>query len=151
MTNSPLKWKKGRGTLGILEPLLGTWLAESDSPMGRVICTRRFQWVLNGKYMQLHAMWNFAERSYEELAIYGRGNANEIVFWSFTSDGKKSEGKIADGTDVHPEALCFEAWMPAGLARMIYWPSSKGGINWVVESKIKNGWRRFAEHYYRAI
>lgn len=25
-------WKKGRGKLGLLEPLLGSWEAESDSP-----------------------------------------------------------------------------------------------------------------------
>ena len=27
-------WKKGRGKLGPLAPLLGSWIAESDTPMG---------------------------------------------------------------------------------------------------------------------
>ena len=30
--------------------------------------------------------------------------------------------------------------MPAGLARMTYWPVGGMGFHWVVESKNKNGW-----------
>jgi hypothetical protein len=40
--------------------------------------------------------------------------------------------------------------MPAGLARMIYWPNDDGGINWAVESKNKKGWKRFTLHHYDA-
>jgi hypothetical protein len=72
-----------------------------------------------------------------------------LSFWSFTSDGKRSEGRLADGTDVHPEAVAFEADMPAGVARMIYWPGDDGTVRWAVEAKGKKGWRRFTEHTYR--
>jgi hypothetical protein len=33
-------WKKGRGKLGFLQPLLGRWTAEAKSEMGPVRCTR---------------------------------------------------------------------------------------------------------------
>src|SRR6476661_5707928 len=101
-------WKKGRGKLGMLTPLIGTWKAEGDSPMGPFKCTRAFTKILNDSYIQLVASWEFASKTYIENAIYGVKD-NEVNFWSFTSDGKNSEGKIADGTDVHPEAVCFEA------------------------------------------
>jgi hypothetical protein len=147
--NKP-RWKKGRGALGVFEPLLGSWVAESDSPMGKVRCTRTFSRVLGGKYVRLEALWEFGKGSYEELAIYGVRDG-VISFWSFTSDGKRSEGSLADGTDVDPEAIAFEARMPAGLARMVYWPSEEGGINWAVESKTKKGWNRFTMHHYTAL
>ena len=88
-------------------------------------------------------------RAYEELAIIGVGDESAVRFWSFTSDGKHSTGVLADVTDVHPEAVGFEARMPAGLARMIYWPDGASGFRWAVESKTKTGWRRFTEHQYR--
>jgi len=58
---------------------------------------------------------------------------------------------VADVTDLHPEAVGFEAQMPAGLARMAYWPEEDGGFVWVVESKNAKGWRRFVEHRYRPV
>lgn len=140
-------WKKGSGKLGVLQPLLGTWTAESDSPMGKVKCTREFKTILNGNYIELKAKWEFAGKSYEETAILGMGE-EKLTFWSFTSDGKKSQGQLADGTDIHPEAICFEAQMPAGLARMIYWPDAEKGFHWAVESKVKKGWNRFTQHHY---
>ena len=140
-------WKKGSGKLGIFVPLLGTWKAESDSPMGKMTCTRSYTSVLSGKYVQLNACWQFTNFKYEELAIYGVRDGT-VSFWSFTSDGKRSQGKIADGTDIHREAICFEAEMPAGLARMIFWPHEDGGFKWAVESKTKKGWNRFTEHHY---
>jgi hypothetical protein len=54
-------------------------------------------------------------------------------------------------TDLHPEAIGFEAHMPAGLARMAYWPEEGGGFHWVVESRTKKGWNRFVDHSYRAV
>ena len=140
-------WKKGPGKLGVLKPLLGSWQASADSPMGKVCCTRTFNPILSGKYVQLTARWEFGKKVYEEFAIYGINNG-KLSFWSFTSDGKKSEGVIADGKDIHPQAIVFEAEMPAGLARMIYWPNAEGGFNWAVEAKNKNGWKRFAHHKY---
>ena len=143
-------WKKGRGKLGILDPLLGRWQAAADSPMGKLTCTRHFHKVLNGKYIELNATWQFAKNTYEEKAIIGYSE-DKLSFWSFTSDGKRSAGHLADGTDVHPEAICFEANMPAGLARMVYWPAAAGGFHWAVESKTKKGWNRFTEHTYSSI
>jgi hypothetical protein len=150
MANKKTPWKKGRGKLGILEPLLGNWEAESDSPMGRIKCKRSFKLILGGKYIELNARWEFGKGAYEEIAIFGI-NGDKLSFWSFTSDGKRSEGSIADGTDVHAEAICFEAKMPAGLARMVYWPAEEGGFHWAVESKVKKGWNRFTKHHYRSL
>lgn len=145
-TKSP--WKKGRGKLGLLQPLIGTWTALSDSPMGNVKCTRQFTSVLNGNYIELNAMWEFGTKNYTEKALIGI-NEGILTFWSFTSDGKKSVGHLTDGTDVHPQAICFEAQMPAGTARMIYWPDEVSGFHWAVESKVKNGWNRFTQHHYQ--
>ena len=140
-------WKKGPGKLGILSPLLGCWQANAMSPIGKVRCTRTFTPILHGKCVQLVARWEFGTKVYEEIAIYGI-NDGKLSFWSFTSDGKRSEGTIADGSDVHPQAITFEAEMPAGRARMIYWPNEDGGFNWAVEAKNKKGWKRFTEHKY---
>ena len=145
MKNS--SWKKGSGKLGVLKPLLGSWQANAESPMGKVLCTRTFTQILNGKYVHLVARWEFGAKVYEEFAIYGIKNG-KLSFWSFTSDGKKSEGVIADGKDIDPQAIAFEAEMPTGLARMIYWPNEDGSFNWAVESKNKNGWKRFTQHNY---
>lgn len=150
MASKKTTWKKGRGNLGPLTSLLGSWFAESDSPMGKLKCTRTFTPILGGKYIELKATWQFGKGAYEEQAIYGMNEAL-LSFWSFTSDGKKSQGYLADGKDVHPEAICFEANMPAGLARFIYWPNPDGGINWAVESKVKKGWNRFTEHHYHPL
>jgi hypothetical protein len=55
----PKMWKKGRGKLGILQPLLGSWAATAESPMGPVRCTRVFEAVLGGAYVRLDAHWIF--------------------------------------------------------------------------------------------
>lgn len=149
MAKSSSGWKKGRGKLGILHPLLGEWEAVADSPMGKVKCTRKFTSVLGSNYIQLDAAWHFGEKVYQEKAFIGHKDGI-LTFWSFTSDGKNSTGVIADGTDVHQDAICFEAQMPAGLARMIYWPSPEG-FNWAVESKNKKGWNRFTIHHYKPV
>ena len=148
MAKTTKRWKKGRGKLGVLDPLIGTWKAETDSSMGPVTCTRSFTRVLNSAYIQLTADWAFGKKSYQELAIIGVNPEGIITFWSFTSDGKNSEGKIADVSDIHPEAIGFEAQMPAGLARMAYWPDDQNGYYWAVESKTKKGWNRFTQHHY---
>ena len=51
MTDVKTGWRKGRGKLGILDPLLGDWEADADSPQGAVHCTRAFRRVLGGKYV----------------------------------------------------------------------------------------------------
>ncbi len=147
MAKKPSLWKKGRGKLGVLDPLLGTWKAEVDTPMGKACCSRTFTPILGEKYVQLDAVWDFGKMIYREHAIYGVVDGT-LSFWSFTSDGKRSEGKLADGKDIHPEAICFEAQMPAGLARMVYWPNEDGSISWAVEAKNQKGWKRFTEHHY---
>ncbi|MDQ6829631.1 MAG: hypothetical protein M3081_12245 [Gemmatimonadota bacterium] len=153
-------WKKGRGKLGFLQPLLGDWEALGESPIGPVRCTRRFDSVLGDSYIQLSARWQFGKKAeesgwagdggYREHAIFGAGPGGTVRFWSFTSDGKRSEGVLANVTDLHPEAIGFEAQMPAGLARQAYWPIDDGSVKWVVESRNKKGWKRFVEHTYRS-
>jgi hypothetical protein len=158
-------WKKGRGKLGFLQPLLGRWAAAAETPMGPVACTRVFEPALRGAYIRLEARWEFSaagakateqcsddpgkgRRVYEEIALIGVGDGGKVGFWSFTSDGKRSPGTVSDVTDVHPEAIGFEAQMPAGFARMVYWPDDNGGFFWAVESRTAKGWRRFTEHHY---
>lgn len=141
-------WKKGWGKMGLLQPLIGSWEANANSPMGKVKCTRLFEKILGDNYIQLIAKWEFGDKIYEEKAIFGIDN-DVISFWSFTSDGKKSQGLLSDATDIHPQAICFEAQMPAGIARMIYWPNEEEGFHWAVESKTKKGWNRFTEHHYK--
>jgi hypothetical protein len=160
-------WKKGRGKLGLLQPLLGRWSATADSPMGPLRCTRVFEPILGGAYVRLEARWLFGAaaqeaspqgatapppggRGYQEIALFGAGDGGGVAFWSFTSDGKRSQGTAADVTDLHPKAIGFEAQMPAGLARMAYWPDEAGGFHFAVESKTKKGWKRFVLHHYRA-
>jgi hypothetical protein len=148
MKKTMINWKKGRGKLGALTPLIGSWEAKADTPIGFVRCTREFTPILNGTYIQLLARWEFKKGVYEERAVYGLNNDKKLAFWSFTSDGKNSQGIIADVSDVHSQAIGFEAQMSAGLARMVYWPNDLGGMNWIVEAKTKKGWNRFTEHHY---
>ncbi len=149
MPSIPKHWKRGRGKLGSFASLLGEWSAKASSPMGPVSCTREFSTVLGGKYIQLVADWKVGKTSYQEIAMIGEHSDGKIAFWSFTSDGKNSTGVLADVTDVYPLAIGFEAHMPAGRARMIYWPDDTDGFHWAVESKNKGGWKRFTEHHYR--
>jgi hypothetical protein len=148
-------WKKGRGKLGALAPLHGRWIAEAPSPRGPMRCHRSLAPVLGGRYLQVDVRWEFGapggDGAYEERALIGVGQDGVVRFWSFTSDGKHSEGVLADVTDIHPEAVGFEADMPAGRARMAYWPAEGGGFHWAVESKNKAGWKRFVEHLYRPV
>ena len=144
-------WKKGRGKLGALDPLIGKWKATADSPMGKVECVRTFSAILGGTCVQLTARWKIGAKDYEELSIFRPGDDGKIEFLSFTSDGKHSRGIQVDASDVHPDALGFEARMPAGLARMIYWPDSGAGFRWAVENRSKKGWNRFTEHQYKRL
>jgi hypothetical protein len=147
MSKKTMLWKKGRGKLGALTPLIGTWQAKAESPMGVVRCTRSFVPIAGGAYIQLTATWKLPKGTYVEHAIFGVADG-QLSFWSFTSDGKRSQGTLADVSDVHPEAVGFEAQMPAGLARQAYWPDADGGFHWAVEAKNKKGWKRFTEHHY---
>ena len=48
--------------------------------------------------------------------------------------------------------LAFEAQMPAGLARIIYWPlqDRDGGFSFAVESRSKKEWNRFLRQEYQS-
>ncbi len=144
-----MTWKKGRGKLGLFEPLLGRWVAEEHSAQRPALrCTRTFSKVLKGKYIALNAHWQSSEIDYEDLTLFGTTALKNIGFWSFQSDGKQAQGYLANAEDIHPQAICFEAQMPSGLARQVYWPDEKEGFHWVVESKTKKGWNRFVHHHY---
>lgn len=147
-----LKWMKGRGLLAPMKPLLGDWETEAKGPSGGPMrCTRSFRPLGNG-WIELDARWDVSkDKPYREIALFGATQDGALGFFSFTSDGKRSEGRQADGSDVHPDALAFEAQMPAGLARAIYWPDEAGdGFHFAVENKTKKGWNRFLSHHYNA-
>lgn len=147
-------WERGSGELDPLMPLIGAWKAVVDGPMGSLTCERRFSLILAGTFVQLDAHWTFASRAgedYQERAIFGMAKDGALSCWSFTSDGKRSEGKLASGRDVHPQAICFEAQMDAGLARQLYWPEGTSGMLWAAEAKGSQGWNRFASHHYQTI
>jgi hypothetical protein len=145
-------WNKGRGLLGPLKPLLGRWTSppeaqESHSP---ALCTRTFS-AFGKAWIHLEAVWNLGPGGdYRESAYFGAFPDGSLGFYSFTNDGKHSEGRLADGSDVHSAAIAFEAQMPAGLARMIYWPLTSGdGFNFAVESRTRQGWNRFLKQEFR--
>lgn len=143
-------WKPGRGLLGPLKPLLGAWRAEAEMHGHRMVCTRTFESFGKG-WVRLEAVWHMGERGdYREVALFGAGEDGGLGFFSFTNDGKRSAGRLSDGSDIHPGAVAFEAQMPAGLARMIYWPAEDGpGFRFAVESRNRKGWNRFMLHNYR--
>jgi hypothetical protein len=144
-------WKKGRGKLGALAPLLGTWRTEADSPMGPTTVVRELAPALDGAYVALRADWVVGGKPYHEVAYFGVDDDGVLGFWSFTSDGKRSHGRLCVAPDVHPEAIAFEVEVPAGIARQVYWPGEDGAVMWAVESRTKKGWNRFLLHRYAKV
>ena len=144
-----MNWKKGRGKLGVMAPLFGSWITNKGNiGFEKPQCTRVFEKALDGKYIQLKALWYLGDKIYKDHTLFGVNADKELCFWSFTSDGKQAHGKLANATDIHPEAIAFEAQMPGGLARQIYWPHPENGFYWAVESKTKKGWNRFVKQHY---
>ncbi|MEZ5472996.1 MAG: hypothetical protein R3E90_14595 [Marinicella sp.] len=141
-------WQKGRGKLGIFKPLLGSWVCETDTERGPLVCSRTFEPFLDNKYIKLTVIWHFVTSNYEEYCLFGVDKDQQMAFWSFTNDGKQSNGLLTDVSDIHPQAIGFAAQMPAGFARQFYWPDDQGGFYWAVESKTSKGWNRFVEHHY---
>lgn len=144
-----MSWSKGRGLLGPLKPLIGNWATQrgaGDSPAAAMRCTRSFT-PFGKDWIMLDARWSMSpEREYREVAMFGKGEDGTLGCFSFTNDGKRSTGMSSDGSDVHPMAIAFEARMPAGLARMIYWPPEEDGapgFRFAVESRTAKGWNRF--------
>ena len=171
-------WGRGRGLLGPLDPLIGAWEATAESPRGPLRVERVFTRVHGGRWVRLEVRWAFAEGVYEETAMFGRRADGTLGFWSFTSDGKHSEGWLAEAPDLPAQAIAFEAEMPAGRARQAYWPAPAvdvvegeggdgeggesgvrddgaaddgAGFMWIVEARTNTGWSRFTEHRYRPL
>lgn len=147
----PMIWKPGRGRMGPMAPLIGRWIAEATSPMGLVTCVRDYR-SFGPSYVRLEAEWIIgsqgAAKPYREVCLFGPGDDGMLMFWSYTNDGKKSTGRLADGTDVHPRAVCFEAQMEAGLARQVFWPDADNGMRWAVSSRTRKGWSVLTQHHY---
>jgi hypothetical protein len=147
------RWTKGRGLLGPLKPLLGAWVSPPEDQISQMParCTRTFR-ALGKGWIALDARWDMPNGEYREVALFGAAPDGALGFYSFTSDGKRSEGRLAEAADILPDALAFEARMPAGLARMLYWPLEDGpGFHFAVESRAKTGWNRFLGHTYRPV
>lgn len=139
-------------SLTLLRPLLGHWVSQprGDASASRMPCTRSFARVWGGAYIRMEARWEMGDgKGFEEVAMFGKGRDGTLAFWSFTSDGKQSHGWLTDASDVHPNAVAFLAEMPAGTARMVYWPADDGGFDYAVEARTPNGWNRFLRHHYR--
>lgn len=142
---------KVRGPFAALTPLIGEWLLEQQTiPRGMPTdCRRSFTWF-GARYIVLRADWSLGQgKEYQELCLFGADEGKRLAFWSFTSDGKRSTGVQAVATDVHPSAIAFEADMPGGRARMVYWPAEQDGLHFAVERQTRRGWSRFLEHQYR--
>ena len=147
-----MNWNKGRGKLGVFKPLLGGWTCTTETAMGVITCERHFEPTLNNKYIQLIARWQLPKSEYIEHCLFGVNKTKDIAFWSFTSDGKQSNGLQHDASDVSAQHLAFAAQMDAGFARQIYWPDAESDcIHWAVESQTKKGWNRFTQHQYHKL
>jgi hypothetical protein len=113
-------------------------------------CSRTFSPLGKG-WIELDARWQIGPaKEYRERAFFGAGEDGRLACFSFTSDGKRSVGHLADASDVAGEIIAFEALMPAGLARILYWPlnDSRPGFHFAVESKTQKGWNRFLEQKF---
>ena len=144
-------WKPGRGLLGPMKPLLGAWIADVEMHGMTFTVTRVFEPMGKG-WVRLEAVWNLPQGAYVDTTLFGPGDDGTLGFFSFTSDGKRSVGRKADATDVHPQALAFEARMPGGLARMVWFPAEEGeGFRFAVENRTKKGWNRFVLQHCRPL
>lgn len=144
-----INWKKGRGKLGIFDPLIGTWICNPDSKdRMNPECTRTFRYAIGNSYIIEDVNWNLGDKNYIDHTVIGLDNNKGVAFWSFTSDGKNSTGKLTDVSDIHSEAIGFEAIMPAGIARQAFWPDETEGFHWIVESKTRKGWNRFVHQHF---
>ena len=139
-----MSFKFGRGLLGPVKPLLGRWIFAGQHN-GRPIRVERLYEPWGRGWVRLTASWTLPDRDYVEVAFYGATADGTLGFYSFTNDGKHSQGRLADGSDVHAQAIAFVARFPAGTGRMIAWPRDDGapGFDFAVESQTKKGWNRF--------
>jgi hypothetical protein len=110
-----------------------------------MVCRRHFTPLGKG-WIELEATWQVnPTKEYRERALFGGGDSDALTCFSFTSDGKRSIGHLTQAPEVHEQAIAFEAEMPAGMARMLYWPLKDRypGFHFAVESKTLKGWNRF--------
>jgi hypothetical protein len=137
-------FKFGRGLLGPMKPLIGHWVHTGEHNRQTVRVTRLYEPWGKG-WVRLTASWTLPDRDYVETAFYGATTEGPLGFWSFTNDGRCSQGMLADGSDVHAQAVAFVAKFPAGTGRMIAWPRDDGlpGFEFAVESQTQKGWNRF--------
>lgn len=131
----------------LFKPYLGRWTSRpgGPGPASNMKCRRAINAF--GPHVRLEADWAGA---YQETAMFAADEAGQPAFWSFTSDGNRSQGALTDGSDVHPQAVAFLARMPQGQARMVYWPAAGGGFNFAVEAQTPAGWSRIMHHLYEA-
>lgn len=141
-------WRRGRGRLGVLAPLLGAWVAEGESEAGPYRCERRFARALHGTYIELRAEWRLPGRTYDEVALHGHDRDGMLRFWSFTSDGRQATGVRVEPDDLSHAGIAFEADLPAGRVRFAYMAPPDGDLLYTVESWTAQGWNRFVEHRY---
>jgi hypothetical protein len=139
--------------LGLLRPVIGEWVAESETPSGTVVVTRRFEPLFGSAYVRAEAHWEMPPAPYDELALFGEDPDGKLRCWSFTSDGRQSVGVRLEADDVPEGGFAFVAEMPAGLARQLYWPvdGEPAAFGWAVEARAPEGWNRFTEHVYRRV
>lgn len=127
-----------------MKPLLGRWIHQG-AHNGQTVRVERTYEAWGKGWVRLTAIWTMPGRDYVETAFYGASQDGTLGFYSFTNDGKRSEGRLAEGADVHAQAVAFVAKFPAGTGRMIAWPRGDGqpGFDFAVESQTKKGWNRF--------
>jgi hypothetical protein len=145
-------WNSGGSGLDVFDPLHGSWISEpGDMAVASQASCRRAIALFGREFVRLEAEWKLGEQeAYRETAFFGAMLGGELGFWSFTSNGDRSSGVRVSAADIHPEAIGFEAQMPAGAARMVYWPTSEGGaFSFAVEARTNAGWSRFVHHRYR--
>lgn len=145
------RWESGPGLPGPLKPLLASWVSPPDEQDAASLRTTRTFRPFGEGWIELDARWEMEDGGpYREIALYGPGSDGVLGFHSFTNDGKRSEGRLADGTDIHPDAIAFEAQMPAGAARVIYWPLEAGeGFHFAVETRTTGDWNRLLLREFR--
>lgn len=149
-----MTWSRGRGVLGPLKPLLGVWITSQGhgtTTAAQMSCSRSFASLGKG-WIELDARWQLGpSKEYRERAFFGPDADGQLACFSFTSDGKRSTGSLTEASEIDAKAIAFEAQMPAGRARMVYWPLASGepGFQFAVESKTKKGWNRFLLQEFR--
>ena len=144
-----MPWKLTDGTLNIFTPLMGTWVAQSDSPKGAVLCTRTFTKILNGQFIEVRTDWKFPHNSYQELSLIGLDENRFISFWTYDSDGNRAAGRMIKLKQLHPHAFGFEIEIAHGFSRQIYCPHPQTGFEWTVEIHAGNDWQQLLQHHYK--